>query len=635
MFDGFVRLCAATPALEVANVEKNAAEISRLAKEAAQEGANVCVFPELCLTGYTCGDLFLHGHLVRGALEGLKSVLKNTRETDMLIVVGLPVADGNCLYNCAAVLQGGRVLGVVPKTHLPNYAEFYELRQFAPAFDGARTLRWFGDDVPFSANLLFACRELPEFVMALEICEDLWAPNPTGIRHALAGATVLVNPSASDALAGKRDYRRELVSSQSSRLAAAYVYAGAGPDESTQDIVFAGHSLIYEYGTKLAESAPFYEGLLFADADVGFLALERRANNDFRETPGPASHETIEFSQPLRALRLRRFVDPTPFIPHDEEHLAGRAEELLSIQAHGLARRLRHTHAQRLVLGVSGGLDSTLALLVSVRALKLANLPASALTAVTMPCFGTTKRTRSNAEILAREVGADFREIDIQKATLQHMADIGLSPEDRSTAYENAQARERTQVLMDIANAENGLVVGTGDLSESALGWATYNGDHMSMYGVNCSIPKTLIRHLVSYEASHAATDALRQALLDVLDTPVSPELLPPKDGEIAQKTEDLVGPYRLHDFFLYHMLRRRAAPEKILRLAKIAFAGEYSEETIRKWLTVFLRRFFAQQFKRSCMPDGPKVGSVSLSPRGDWRMPSDAAWQLWQLSGK
>ncbi len=635
MFDGFVRLCAATPALEVANVEKNAAEISRLALEAAQAGANVCVFPELCLTGYTCGDLFLHGHLVRGALEGLKSVLKNTRETDMLIVVGLPVADGNCLYNCAAVLQGGRVLGVVPKTHLPNYAEFYELRQFAPAFDGLRTLRWFGEDVPFSANLLFACRELPEFVMALEICEDLWAPNPTGIRHALAGATVLVNPSASDALAGKRDYRRELVSSQSARLAAAYVYAGAGPDESTQDIVFAGHSLIYEYGTKLAESEPFYEGLLFADADVRFLSLERRANNDFRETPGSARHETIEFSQPLRALGLRRFIDPTPFIPHDAEHLAERAEELLSIQAHGLARRLRHTHAQRLVLGVSGGLDSTLALLVSVRALKLANLPASALTAVTMPCFGTTRRTRSNAEILAREVGADFREIDIQKATLQHMADIGLSPEDRSTAYENAQARERTQVLMDIANAENGLVVGTGDLSESALGWATYNGDHMSMYGVNCSIPKTLIRHLVSYEASHAATDALRQALLDVLDTPVSPELLPPKDGEIAQKTEDLVGPYRLHDFFLYHMLRRRAAPEKILRLAKIAFAGEYDEETIRKWLTVFLRRFFAQQFKRSCMPDGPKVGSVSLSPRGDWRMPSDAAWQLWQLSGK
>ena len=633
MFDGFVRLCAATPALEVANVEKNAAEIARMALEAVAQGANVCVFPELCLTGYTCGDLFLQDRLVRGALEGLKTILEKTRETDMLIVAGLPVADGNCLYNCAAMLQGGHVLGVAPKTHLPNYAEFYELRQFAPAFEGERALRWFGEDIPFSANLLFACRELPEFVVGVEICEDLWAPDATGVRHALAGATVLVNPSASDALAGKRDYRRELVSAQSSRLAAAYVYAGAGPDESTQDVVFAGHSLIYEYGTKLAESEPFYEGLLFADADVGFLVLERRANNGFRA--GAPSHRVVEFSQPLRALDLRRRIDPTPFIPHDPDRLAERAEELLSIQAHGLARRVRHTRAQKLVLGVSGGLDSTLALLVCVRALKLAGLDAGRLTAVTMPCFGTTQRTRSNAEIMAREVGAELRVIDIQKATLQHMADIGLSAEDRSTAYENAQARERTQVLMDIANAENGLVVGTGDLSESALGWATYNGDHMSMYGVNCSIPKTLIRHLVAYEASHAATPELQKALLDVLDTPVSPELLPPKDGEIAQKTEDLVGPYRLHDFFLYHMLRRRAAPEKILRLAKIAFAGEYDEATLRKWLSVFIRRFFSQQFKRSCIPDGPKVGSVSLSPRGDWRMPTDASAELWQFSDK
>ena len=633
MIDGFVRLCAATPALEVANVEKNAREIARLALEAASQGANVCVFPELSLTGYTCGDLFLHDRLVRGALEGLAEVLNATRQTETLLVVGLPVADGNCLYNCAAVLQGGRVLGVVPKTHLPNSAEFYELRQFAPAFSGLRFLSWFGREVPFSTDLLFACRELPEFALGVEICEDLWAPEPTGAQHALAGATVLVNPSASDAVAGKLDYRRQLVSVQSARLAAAYVYAGAGPDESTQDVVFAGHSMICEHGTMLAESEPFSEGLLLADADVRFLALERRANNDFR---APArAHHTVAFSQELRALALRRQFDPAPFVPHDPQRLAERAEEVLSIQAHGLARRLRHTRARRLVLGVSGGLDSTLALLVSVRALKLAGMEADCLTAVTMPCFGTTKRTRSNAEVLAREVGADFREIDIQKATLQHMSDIGLSPEDRSAAYENAQARERTQVLMDIANAENGLVVGTGDLSESALGWATYNGDHMSMYGVNCSIPKTLIRHLVEYEAGRAQTEALRLALLDVLDTPVSPELLPPRDGEIAQKTEDLVGPYRLHDFFLYHTLRRRAAPEKVLRLAKLAFAGEYDEATIRKWLEVFTRRFFQQQFKRSCIPDGPKVGSVSLSPRGDWRMPTDATWQLWQLSDK
>ena len=633
MIDGFVRLCAATPALEVANVEKNAREIARLALEAASQGANVCVFPELSLTGYTCGDLFLHDRLVRGALEGLAEVLNATRQTETLLVVGLPVADGACLYNCAAVLQGGRVLGVVPKTHLPNSAEFYELRQFAPAFSGLRALSWFGREVPFSTDLLFACRELPEFVLGVEICEDLWAPEPTGAQHALAGATVLVNPSASDAVAGKLDYRRQLVSVQSARLAAAYVYAGAGPDESTQDVVFAGHSMICEHGTMLAESEPFSEGLLLADADVRFLVLERRANNDFRAPARP--HHTVAFSQELRALALRRQFDPAPFVPHDPQRLAERAEELLSIQAHGLARRLRHTRARRLVLGVSGGLDSTLALLVSVRALKLAGMGADCLTAVTMPCFGTTKRTRSNAEVLAREVGADFREIDIQKATLQHMSDIGLSPEDRSAAYENAQARERTQVLMDIANAENGLVVGTGDLSESALGWATYNGDHMSMYGVNCSIPKTLIRHLVEYEAGRAQTEALRLALLDVLDTPVSPELLPPRDGEIAQKTEDLVGPYRLHDFFLYHTLRRRAAPEKVLRLAKLAFAGEYDEATIRKWLEVFTRRFFQQQFKRSCIPDGPKVGSVSLSPRGDWRMPSDASGKLWQISDK
>ncbi|NLF28487.1 MAG: NAD(+) synthase [Clostridiales bacterium] len=633
MFDGFVRVCAATPRLEVADPMFNAREIVRLAREAAGNGASLCAFPELSITGYTAGDLFLSDALIGGALEGLHFVAEGTRGLDMLVIVGLPVADGNRLFNCAAVLKGGRALGVVPKTNLPNYQEFYELRHFAPGFPELRKLRLLGEEVPFSRNLIFRAREMPEFSAALEICEDLWAPNPTGIRHALAGATLLVNPSASDALAGKRAYRRLLVESQSARLAAGYVYAGAGPDESTQDVVFAGHSMIYEYGTRLAESEPFAGGLICGDVDVKFLAGERRATTGFRDAFD--EHFEVPFSTEIRRLELRRTIDPAPFVPDDPEHLSERAEEILSIQAHALAKRLRHTHAKRAVLGVSGGLDSTLALIAAARAIKLAGLPGSALLAVTMPCFGTTSRTRRNAEALAFLIGAEFREINIEKAVLQHLGDIGLPPGDRSAAYENAQARERTQVLMDLANMEGGLVVGTGDLSESALGWATYNGDHMSMYAVNASIPKTLIRHLVRHEASRAEDARLRAALLDVLDTPVSPELLPPEDGEIAQRTEDLIGPYRLHDFFLYHFLRRRAAPGKILRLASLAFRGEYREDEIRKWLGVFLRRFFRQQFKRSCMPDGPKVGSVSLSPRGDWRMPSDASSELWQIPEK
>jgi len=630
MFDGFVRVCAATPALAVADPMFNAGEIVRLAKEAAENGASLCAFPELSVTGYTAGDLLLSDALIRGALDGLNIVAEGTRGLDMLVIVGLPVAHGNCLFNCAAVLKGGRALGVVPKTNLPNYQEFYELRHFAPGFPELRTLSLLGGDVPFSRNLIFRAREMPEFSVALEICEDLWAPNPTGIQHALAGAMILVNPSASDALAGKRHYRKLLVESQSARLAAGNVYAGAGPDESTQDVVFAGHSMLYEYGTRLSESEPFARGLIYGDVDVRFLAGERRAANGFRDRAD--EHFEVPFSTELRRLELRRYIDPAPFVPDDPEHLSERAEEILSIQAHALAKRLRHTGAKRAVLGVSGGLDSTLALIATARALKLAGLPERALLAVTMPCFGTTSRTRSNAEALAHLIGAEFREINIERAVLRHLEDIGLPRSDRSAAYENAQARERTQVLMDLANMENGLVVGTGDLSEGALGWATYNGDHMSMYALNASIPKTLIRHLVRYEAMRTENPELRRALDDVLDTPVSPELLPPEDGKIAQRTEDLVGPYRLHDFFLYHFLRRRSAPEKVLRLALLAFRGEYGEDEIRKWLKVFLRRFFQQQFKRSCMPDGPKVGSVSLSPRGDWRMPSDASFELWQI---
>ncbi|HIU32948.1 MAG TPA: NAD(+) synthase [Candidatus Pullichristensenella excrementigallinarum] len=630
MRDGFVRVAAASPDLRVADAKFNASQMLEEIRRAEKQGVNLLVFPELSLTGYTAGDLFGQDTLQRGALEALKQLAQESAECSVAVVAGLPISDGVRLYNCACVLQRGKILGVVPKTHLPNYREFYELRHFSPGFAELRALRILGQEVPFSSNLIFRAKEMPEFSFAVEICEDLWAPRATGVEHALAGANILVNPSASDEAAGKREYRRQLVLSHSARLVAGYVYAGAGTGESTQDLVFSGHRMIAENGVMLAQSEPFSTGMTVSEIDVRFLRLERQGFNAFREETAP--HFEVPFSAPIRDLELIRKVDPMPFVPADAERLQQRAEEILAIQAQGLCKRIRHTGAKKLVLGVSGGLDSTLALIVSARALELAQLPPEALLAVTMPCFGTTSRTRSNAETLARLYKAEFREIPIGDAVLQHFRDIGLSSDDRSVTYENSQARERTQVLMDLANQSGALVVGTGDLSELALGWATYNGDHMSMYAVNSSIPKTLIRYLVNYAAQSADSEELRRALLDVLDTPVSPELLPPEEGEIAQKTEDLVGPYALHDFFLYHFLRRREAGEKILRLAGIAFRDRYDAQTIKKWYRVFVRRFFSQQFKRSCMPDGPKVGSVALSPRGDWRMPSDAESELWQI---
>ena len=627
MQDGFVRIAAGTPQVFLADTQKNARAIIEMMRAADARRAKLLVLPEMCLTGYTVGDLVLKDTLLRGARDALKELCRASEALDIVTIAGLPLAVGNRLYNCAAVIHKGRVLGMVPKTHLPNYAEYYELRHFAPGPAQAENIALNGESVPFGADLLFRCVNMPEFCLGIEICEDLWVPNPPGVAHALAGATVIANPSASNELVGKADYRRLLLESQSARLVCGYVYADAGQGESSMDSVFAGHDLIYENGERLAESR-WENGLIFADVDVAYLASERRRMNAFREAAQP--HREIPFALRMEALELVRAVAPLPFVPQNAAEREQRCEEILRIQAGGLARRMAHAHAKCAVIGVSGGLDSTLALIVAARAARLAGLGEGGVVAVTMPCFGTTERTHANALKLAEGLGAQLIEVNIAESTLTHLRDIGHSPDNHDVTYENAQARERTQVLMDIANQRGGLVVGTGDLSELALGWATYNGDHMSMYGVNASIPKTLIRHLVRYVADTAEHPLLREALLDVLDTPVSPELLPPVDGVIAQRTEDIVGPYELHDFMLYHIVRRGESPQKALRLAKIAFAGQYDDETILKWEKTFLRRFFQQQFKRSCLPDGPKVGSVSLSPRADWRMPSDAFSALW-----
>lgn len=626
MKDGFVKVGAATPAIRVADCDYNAARIIALAREADAAGIRLLALPELCVTGYTCGDLFLQQTLLEGALRALSRILEETAGLDLLLLPGLPFPSGNKLYNCAAVCHKGKLLGLVPKTHIPNYGEFYEQRHFASGAELSETVAPFGYPVPLSPHLLFACESLPAFTLGVEICEDLWVPDaPSGLL-CREGAAVIANLSASDEVIGKAEYRRTLVRAQSGRLVCGYLYADAGTGESTTDMVFSGHSLIAQNGALLAERAPFAQGLCAAELDVQRLASERRRMTTYPQRRGIC--QTILFDMEPRLSALSR-VPAYPFVPEGGGERAERCELILHMQAAGLAARMRAAHCAHAVIGVSGGLDSTLALLVAARALALLSLPRENLVAVTMPCFGTTRRTRTNAHRLAEALGATLREIDITAAVEQHFRDIGHDPAQQDTTFENCQARERTQVLMDVANQVNGLVVGTGDLSELALGWATYNGDHMSMYGVNASVPKTLVRHLVHY-AADTAEDALRATLLDVLDTPVSPELLPAKGGEISQVTEDLVGPYALHDFFLYYMLRWAFPPEKILRLAEAAFAEEYDGETIRKWLKNFYRRFFQQQFKRSCLPDGPKIGSVTLSPRGDWRMPSDASAALW-----
>ena len=627
---GFIKVAAASPALRVADCRYNAEQSVAAMQKAAAAGVRLLVLPELGLTGYTCGDLLLQPVLQQGALHALQTLLAVSAGLPMTTVAGLPLEVEGKLYNCAAVLHGGKILGVVPKTNLPNYGEFYEARWFTPAPAEAKAISLLGQQVPFGTDLLFCCRELPEYKLAVEICEDLWVALPPSTRHAMAGATVIANCSASDETIGKAEYRRELITGQSARLMAGYLYADAGRGESTTDMVFAGHDLIAENGRLLAETALFTNEMIVTEIDVHRLTAERRRTNTWRAADS-AGYTIIPFSLPAEVTTLTRLIDPHPFVPADSAERKQRCEAILTMQAEGLRRRLEYIGCPCAVLGISGGLDSTLALLVAVRALDLLGRPRTDMIAVTMPGFGTTHRTRSNAELLCEKLGVTLRTVSIAAAVRQHFKDIGHDESVTDTTYENAQARERTQVLMDIANQENGIVVGTGDLSELALGWATYNGDHMSMYGVNGSIPKTLVRYLVRHAAETCGDEALAAVLYDILDTPVSPELLPADEGgRIAQKTEDLVGPYELHDFFLYHFIRYGCPPQKLLYLAENAFAGRYDRAVILKWLRTFCRRFFQQQFKRSCLPDGPKVGSVTLSPRGDWRMPSDASAALW-----
>ena len=623
MQDGYLRVAAATPAIRVADCAYNARQILALADKAPAD-TSLLVFPELCVTGYTCGDLFFQPALLKAAEEAVAFLLRETAERDMVLLVGVPVASRSGLYNCAAVCHRGRLLGLVPKSYLPSYAEFYEGRWFTPAKDEQTLLRYAGQDTLLSRSQIFACRSLPDFKLGVEICEDLWASPQPSERLTDAGATVIANLSASTEGIGKPAYRRQLVSLQSARLLCAYVFADAGEGESTTDVVFSGHNMIAENGAVLAESARFTTGLTAAEVDLAHLAFDRRR---ITTCTNSGSMTEIPFDLGIKPLRLTRPVSPAPFIPSDPAAKEACCEEILNIQAAGLKKRLEHTGGCA-VLGLSGGLDSALALLVTVRAYDRLGKPRSDIHAATMPCFGTTSRTLNNARTLAGACGATLHEIDITRAVTQHLNDIGHTGAHDVT-YENAQARERTQVLMDLANQRGGLVIGTGDLSELALGWATYNGDHMSMYGVNASVPKTLVRYLVDYEARRYG-GVIGGALTDILDTPVSPELLPPENGQISQKTEELVGPYELHDFFLYHFLRFGDSPSKIYRLAVYAFAGRFAEGEIKKWLKTFCRRFFAQQFKRSCLPDGPRVGSVALSPHGDWRMPSDASAALW-----
>lgn len=648
MKDGFIKVAACTPEIQVADVDFNVDKIISQLEKCREEGVKVAVFPELCITGYTCQDLFFQNALLDKAMKCVVKIAKTTADSDMLVAVGVPVRANGKLYNCAAVIQDGEVRAFVPKTHLPNYNEFYEARHFAP-YRGecaAIDLREYGqfEFIPPMEQTVFVCEEIPELVVGFELCEDLWVADPVSNYLAKAGATLICNLSASDEVIGKDSYRRQLVSNQSARLVAGYIYCSAGDGESTQDMVFSGHNIIAENGSILAESRLFENGITISEIDFKKLAFERRKISTYpasaewdysSKDSGFLDKDNISrerFSLEMGETALTRKFAKTPFIPSNQAERNERCHLILQMQSHGLMKRIAHTHSKTVVIGISGGLDSTLALLVCVMAMDLLKRPHTDIVAVTIPCFGTTKRTRSNAEILCDALGVTFRDVDISKAVLQHFEDIGHDYNDHSVVFENGQARERTKVLMNIANQVSGMVVGTGDLSELALGWATYNGDHMSMYGVNASIPKTLVRHIVQYYSDTCTSDTLRDVLYDILDTPVSPELLPTDESgtEMTQKTEDLVGPYELHDFFLYYGIRWGFEPSKVKRLAKYAFEGDYPDEVIDKWLKTFYRRFFSQQFKRSCLPDGAKIGSVTLSPRGDWRMPSDAVAKLW-----
>ncbi len=714
MKDGFIKVAAVTPNVRVADVDYNTEQIISDIHSAAEQGAKLIVFPELCISGYSCRDIFFNDLLLDKCREALFKIAAAASCIDALIFVGLPLSYNGKLYNTAAAINRGRIIGLVPKLNVPNYGEFYETRQFTPGFmtpvlielkDTAGSAAAAGHDkfesesakaaglydsttpgslpirtaVPFGANLIFSCSSMPLLKVGVEICEDLWVPMPPSTALSVHGAYVIANLSASNEITGKSSYRRELVAEQSGRTYTAYIYANASWEESTQDVVFSGHNIIAEAGTVLKESEVFSTGIITTEIDLNLLNSRREhmstypaAQQPYAEFPSctanvsgagsvhgaaPASVNTqhsslgtsyvygscngsfpdasapchVSFDLNPAATSITRFIDPHPFVPSDNAKRERRCEEILDIQTYGLMKRIKHTGSKAVVIGISGGLDSTLALTVAVRAFDKLGLSREGVIGVTMPGFGTTDRTYDNAVSLIKELGISFKEINISEAVRLHFAQIGHDESVHDTTYENAQARMRTLLLMDIANQAGGLVVGTGDMSELALGWATYNGDHMSMYGVNAGVPKTLVRYLVAYYADYCSTDRVKEILYDVLDTPVSPELLPPEsDGSIAQKTEDLVGPYELHDFFLYHFMRNNSSPARILRLALIAFGESYSRETILKWEKNFFRRFFSQQFKRSCLPDGPKVGTVCLSPRGDWRMASDACSTLW-----
>ena len=628
MRDGFLKAAVVTPKIKVADCEYNTEQIIENMEKAYSMGARIIAFPELCITGYTCGDLFLQETLLSGAKEGLRRIIKASENKKVLVITGLPLMVEGKMYNVAAVSYNGRLLGIVPKINMPNYSEFYEARHFTPGCKNARTIIFDGEEVPFGSRIIFADKSMEAFRVAVEICEDLWVPEPPSGVLAVAGAYIIVNPSASDEATGKADFRRELVKSQSSRLMCAYLYADAGEGESTTDLVFSGHNIIAENGTVVREADAFTTGITISEIDLGRLVSERRRMTTYNMSTENAQY--VYFESEISETELTRYIDNAPFVPKNNEQRKKRCSEITNIQVYGLKKRLEHTGCRHAVIGISGGLDSTLALLVTKKAFDLAGLDTKGIIAVTMPCFGTTDRTYNNAVSLIHEIGAEFKEIRINEAVNIHFKDIEHDASIHDVTYENSQARERTQILMDLANKYNGMVIGTGDMSELALGWATYNGDHMSMYGVNASVPKTLVRYLVAYFADEAKEEKLGAVLKDILDTPVSPELLPPVDGVISQKTEDLVGPYELHDFFLYYMMRFGYTPKKIYRMCVYAFGGKYDNETVKKWLKTFYRRFFSQQFKRSCLPDGPRVGSVAVSPRGDLRMPSDACASLW-----
>lgn len=637
MKDNFIKVAAITPDIRVGDTEYNADSIIKDIEIAAKNGVKLAVFPELCITGYTCGDLFLQDTLLNGAIDALARICSVSEDIDMVVVVGLPFMYNSRLYNTAAVIHDGVLLGIVPKQNIPNYSEFYEARHFTPAPKGTDVidiarLDEAGMSINFGAKLLFKAENMPSFVLGIDICEDLWMPIPPSCYHAMASATVIANLSASDETTGKDIYRRQLVSSQSASLVCGYIYADAGEGESSTDLVFSGHNIIAENGIILSESERFINQMVISELDLGKLESERRRMSTFDTViPEDSGYliESFEFDDISKTVLTRKYPR-TPFVPDKQDEMERRCNEILNIQAMGLKKRLAHTNCRNAVVGISGGLDSALALLVTVKAFDMLGLDRSGIQAVTMPCFGTTGRTYNNSCSLAKKLGVTLKEVPIHEAVTLHFRDIGHDIDIHDVTYENAQARQRTLIIMDIANQSDGMVIGTGDMSELALGWATYNGDHMSMYGVNSSVPKTLVRYIVKYYANTCGDKELEDILMDVLDTPVSPELLPPKDGEISQKTEDLVGPYELHDFFLYYMMRFGYTPSKIYRIAKYTFDGRYDNDTIYKWLCTFYRRFFSQQFKRSCLPDGPKVGSVALSPRGDLRMPSDASVDIW-----